>query len=450
MDTDLMIKAAYNIEDMDDAVSFLQSIPRFLDASPEKHFKQSKAFYDQLFLEDPDRHVFHIAGTNGKGSVCAFLASIHRHMGIRVGVFTSPHLCDIRERIVMDGEMIKEEDFIRHLNLVLTGLEKFRHTSGMEDYFPLYFDWLFFIAASYFGEKRPDCVIWETGLGGRLDAVNTIDKKDVTVITEIGLDHMEYLGDTREKIAFEKAGIIRSGVPVVTVDRYTGVSEVIRSQADKIGAPLAFVPGYEKIQKSVCDKVIDFSYESDYYNNATFEVVGPAVYQTENATLAIKAMEIVYGGENIPKTALKEGLKEMRWPGRLEEIDKNIFYDGAHNVDGIKALLDSVSHDGCRGVRSMLFSAVTDKQSDRELKMIADSKAFGRLILAPMHTGRSVDVEGLKDRAKAISDSGDSLSVDVRDVLTEAYKELKAGMGEYDHLYVCGSLYIYEELKAAD
>ncbi len=447
MDTDFVLQTAYNIVDMDGAVSFLQSIPRFSDVSPKEHFLQSKAFYDFLSLEDLRRKVFHVAGTNGKGSVCAFLASIHKCMNKSVGLFTSPHLCDIRERIVLNGQMISKEDFVSHLKIVTHKLEEFRSDPACSTYMPLYFDFLFFIAASYYKKMSPDAVIWETGLGGRLDATNVTDKKDVCIITEIGLDHMEYLGDTKAQIAGEKAGIMRKGVPVISTARCDEVTEVLLRAADDTGAPIRFVPGYEDIAMTIHDKMIDFSYESDYYNNATLAVEGRAVYQAENAMLSASAMEQVYDRRELSLDLIRQGLMSMNWPGRLEEIEHNVFYDGAHNMDGIEALLKSVGEDGCPGRRYMLFSAVTDKQSDRMLKAVADSGLFAWIIMAPMHTERSIDIAGLESRAADLRSGRTDIRIDVCGELMNAYHMLTAKIDEADRIYVCGSLYIYGELK---
>ncbi len=429
----------------DDAVSFLESIPRFVD----NRLVGASAFYAYLIQEgelpEYKPKVFHVAGTNGKGSVCAYLKSMHMAMGRRVGVFTSPHLVDVRERICIDDELIPREEFCECLMTVMSYLDRFKKHGPFKDYYPVYFDYLFFMAAIYFAKMAPDAIIWETGLGGRLDATNVIRDKSVTIITEIGMDHMEILGDSVEAIAAEKAGIIRSGVPVIAVDNSKEAMDVIRAEAADKGAPLVVVPDASVISKKMTDKGIDFSYNSHYYNNATLEVVGHAVYQTENATAAVMAMETVYSEAELSLDTIRKGLLAMRHPGRMEAVAPSVYMDGAHNVDGIRALIRSVVSDGCKGERFMIFSAAKDKQAEEELMLIADSGLFARVCIVPItgSRGRSTDelaalVKILRDRQTDCELSGD---------FREAYAEYVGRITESDRLYVCGSLYLIGGLK---
>lgn len=440
------------VNSYEDAVSFIQSIPRFSASNilPEDRFKMTSDLYEYLkkrgLIEERDIRVFHIAGTNGKGSVCAFLHSMHKTMGFKTGVFTSPHLTDIRERIVADDEMISKEDFYESFMTVASACEEFKKNGKYADYVPVYFDWLFFTAAVYFSRVKPDAIIWETGLGGSLDSTNVIGNKSVAVITEIGMDHMEILGNDIESIAAQKAGIITSAVPVVTVDKTEAALDVIKHRAEEFKASLTVVPDHEHTAKKVTDKRIDFSYKSRYYNNATLAVVGHAAYQTENASLALAAMECVYPKEMLTLDVMRKGLLSMKWAGRMEKIEDNVFFDGAHNFDGIDALLESVGYDGCRGRRYMLFSAVSDKQADLMLESIASSGLFYEVGLTPIHNDRSVDEDTLR-KLSAVFDGSDTAAV-IYDELTSAYDAVKEGITKEDVLYVCGSLYLVGELKA--
>ena len=427
------------------AVSYLDSVPRFVD----KRFEGAKAFYEYLkdkgVITEGGRKVFHVAGTNGKGSVCAFLKSMHMAMGKRVGVFTSPHLIDLRERITIGDVMITKEDLADAFMTVMSYLEEFGSSTPYSDYVPVYFDWLFFIAAVYFEREKTDAIIWETGLGGRYDATNVIGYKSVTVITEIGMDHMEILGDSIDKIASEKAGIIRRGTPVITVDRDPLALDVISSVAKSMGSPLTVVPNASGITKKMNDKGIDFSYKSHYYNNATLEVVGHAVYQTENATLAVTAMEAAYSADELPFECVYEGIKNMHHPGRMEEVAPGVFFDGAHNTDGIGALLESVRHDGCRGLRYMIFSAVGDKQADIELAMVAESGLFDKVCLVPISGARGRSHDELSKLLTVLTDR--QINGELAGDLRTAYDSYRQGLREEDRLYVCGSLYLIGELK---
>lgn len=433
-------------DDYEKAVSYIQSIPRFND---DDRFNKAKGFYGYLkssgvIGDDTGVRIFHVAGTNGKGSVCAFLASIHRAMGKSVGVFTSPHLVDIRERITLNGEMISKEDFALCHRSVCDSLEGYD-----ADYSPVYFDHLFFIAAVYFAMKGTDAVIWETGLGGRLDATNVLPRKSVAVITSIGLDHMELLGDTREKIAYEKAGIIAGRTPVIAVDGDSQVFSVIRKEADLKGAPLKAVPDYKHIKKKMDDKGIDFSYNSIYHNDVILRLEGDtmrAVYQTENATLALAAMESVYDDLELTYDVMAKGASSMSWPGRMELIKPGVIFDGAHNADGIDAFIDSVRADGCRGKRLLLFSAVADKQAETELERILEADLFAMIGLAHIDNARAIDndrLSGLMHMA-----TSDGVEAALYEDVYSAYDALDEMREENDILYVCGSLYLVGELKA--
>lgn len=454
-------------QDYEEAVSYIQSIPRFADngktdgdrvISVKDRYELAGRFQRYLLgrLKEKDMtltsyspKVFHVAGTNGKGSVCAYLAAMHEAMGKSAGVFTSPHLVDIRERITCDGEMISKEDFARSHYVLMEALAGFNGGYSDTAYNPVYFDHLFFLAEIYYAIKRPDCVIWEVGLGGRYDATNLIPYKSVAVITSIGLDHTEILGDTIEKIAYEKAGIIAGGVPVITVDKDKEASDVIRSRAKAVSAPLTMVPGYRDIRKKLSDKGIDFSYKSHYYNNATLEIVGRGVsapYQTENASLSVAAMERVYDKDELSLELIRKGLMSMSWPGRMEQIEEGVFFDGAHNISGIEAFVDSVETDRCRGGRLLLFSAVADKQAESELESILKKRLFTVIGLARLTNDRTIDDGRIRGLADIAGKAG--VKAVIYDNVYEAYEELKKIRRDNDILYVCGSLYLVGELKA--
>ncbi|MDE6365081.1 MAG: hypothetical protein K2L86_12615 [Lachnospiraceae bacterium] len=204
-----------------EAEHFLEEVPRF---TKKNALEDTRGFYEFIQNCEKGRYreerlgiIIHVAGTNGKGSVCAFLESICRISGYRTAMFTSPHLVMTRERFRVDGSMISEEMFLEAFNWLAVQVE--RYHSVKPDYCPTYFERLFFMGIYVFARADVGVTILETGLGGRLDTTNVVKRPAVSVITEIGLDHMEYLGDTIEKIAAEKAGILKAGVPVVFTDR---------------------------------------------------------------------------------------------------------------------------------------------------------------------------------------------------------------------------------------
>ena len=195
----------------DEAVDYVYRIPTFTKKNTPE---DTRGFYE--YLDCPGERegssqpaIVHVAGTNGKGSVCSYVSSVMIGAGYHTAMFTSPHLVDIRERFRIDGEMMRKETFLELLNFCLEKVEEFRKKNGSETYHPTYFEILFFIAMLWFEQQNVDVIVLETGMGGMRDATNVIRRPAVSVITRIGLDHMEYLGDTKEKIAQEKAGIIK-------------------------------------------------------------------------------------------------------------------------------------------------------------------------------------------------------------------------------------------------
>ena len=198
----------------DQAVAYIMNTPKF---TTKNTMEDTRAFLHALGGPDRGLSIIHVAGTNGKGSVCAYLRSVLEAAGRSVAVFTSPHLVDIRERIVIRGEMISKEAFLTAFLQIYEALDWQALEAG-GGYHPTFFEYLFFMAMLVFAEERPDYCILETGMGGRLDATNAVSHKEIAVITHISLDHVEYLGHTLGAIAGEKAGIIQRGVPGVYAD----------------------------------------------------------------------------------------------------------------------------------------------------------------------------------------------------------------------------------------
>jgi dihydrofolate synthase / folylpolyglutamate synthase len=247
----------------------------------------------------PSGKVIHVAGTNGKGSVCAMIDSICRAQGYRTGLFTSPHLVTFRERIRVDGEMISEDS-------VANGLTTIRNLVANWDPHPTFFEVVTALALKHFSEKRVEIVILETGLGGRLDATNAV-QSDVSVITQIDFDHEQWLGKTISEIAVEKAGIIKQDIPVVCAPQRAEAEEVIQVRAAKCRAPLEFV--------------------TDPYDETPIALAGS--HQNQNAALAIAALRAAK--INNDDSALALGLASIDWPARFQRWDERTIIDGAHN-----------------------------------------------------------------------------------------------------------------------
>lgn len=429
------------IDSYEKAVSYILEIPRFLAKNDSESTKECLRHVGEGDIDT----VIHIAGTNGKGSTCAFLNSVYMAMGKKTGMFTSPHLVDIRERIQIDGQMISKEDFLASTNAVIDCINEVRKTK--ESYHPSFFEFVFFIAVYYFASQKVDVAIYETGLGGRLDATNSLSKKDICVITEIGMDHMEYLGDTFAKIAGEKAGIIANNVPVVYWSGREECASVIETQAKAVNA--SAYPVCEENVKfvSLNEKSIDFSYIYGYDRNAIFRVSSYAQYQVYNAAMALKTLQVL--GIDIECKEVVSGIAAMNWPGRMEQVCDRIFVDGGHNVDGIEAFVKSVKADRCKGNRYLIYSAVSDKQVDIIGSMLVESGAFSRISICEIDSSRAKKIDELILLfEELVKNKGDKIVLEsYRDIQMALEGETKY-LKEDDRLYICGSLYLVGEVKA--
>ncbi|MBR1931480.1 MAG: bifunctional folylpolyglutamate synthase/dihydrofolate synthase [Lachnospiraceae bacterium] len=432
-----------HISTYEKAVEYLLSIPRFTTKhTPEATKRQLYA------LGAPDRklRIIHVAGTNGKGSVCAYMRHILEAAGYTTCVFTSPHLVDIRERFLIKGELVSEEAFLQAFLRVYESLDWEALERG-EGYHPTFFEYLFFMAMLLFAEANADYCILETGLGGRLDATNAVEQKELTIITRLGLDHTEYLGNTIGEIAAEKAGIMRPNVPVVCVESDEESSGVLREKATKLGAPIYSLSKKDYSFLNFKNKNIDFSVHTEYYGNVRLELHTQARYQMENASLAILAIGVLDGGSSVLPTHLQEGVRKCVWQGRMEEILPNVYVDGAHNEDGIRAFMETVGADGCKGRRSLLFSVVQDKDYRNMIKDILQGSVFSRIAIAPMRTARATDVGTLEkifaEHEKNINDCEHT----IYDSVETALRELLHTQEAKEYIYIAGSLYLVGEIK---
>lgn len=422
------------ITSFEEAENYINAIPRF---TSKNTMEDTKAFLHRL--GDPDRkmRIIHVAGTNGKGSVCAYMRSVLEAAGYRVALFTSPHLVDIRERFVVDGEMISKEDFLRGFLRVYDMLE------WEVSYHPSYFEYLFFMAMVLFPEKKPDFCILETGLGGRLDATNSVSKKELAVITHISLDHVEYLGDTAEKIAWEKACIMQEGAPAVYWDTDKPVSGVFERKAAELGVTAYPVSKKDYRFSGFKNKSIDFSVHTGYYSYISLTLHTIAAYQMENAALAVRAVEVLDGGRTISESQIRQGIGRCFWAGRMEEVLPEVYVDGAHNEDGIRAFLETVAGDGHAGPRALLFSAVRDKDYGRMVEELVKSGLFDRVFVAHMQTGRAVSLETLRK----LLDQYPRCRYQLYDNVSMAFHELLHSRRQGERIYIAGSLYLAGEIK---
>lgn len=415
------------------AVEYILDVPKF---TKKNDMSETVLFLEKLGNPEKELKIIHIAGTNGKGSVCAYLCAVLQEAGFTTGMFSSPHLVDIRERFRISGKMISEEQFLTAF------LQVYEKIEG--EYHPTFFEYLFFMSVLLFKEAKVDYCIMETGLGGRLDATNAVDHKEISIITKIGFDHMEYLGDSLEEIAAEKAGIIREQTPVVYFAGKPEVNTVIEETAAKKKSPAIPV----KVSRdAICkntNKSIDFSFHSRYYGYVKLNLSTTALYQAENAALAVNALEAMGLFDKISKEQLNEGMRKAVWEGRMEEVLPDIFVDGAHNEDGIEAFLNTVAQDECKGRRLLLFSVVHDKRFEEMVAKLVKSGLFGMIGTAPLANGRAVALNELE----TIFEPYNNIETNFYKTVEEAFDKMQQLKNENDRLYIVGSLYLVGQIKA--
>lgn len=420
----------------EEACEYILDIPKFAG----KHtLADTKEMLEKLTGSRIESKIIHVAGTNGKGSVCAYLQSILRAAGFHVGMFISPHLETMRERIVYDEKMIPQESFVNAFELVR------EESDRQKEKHPSFFEFLFLMGMSYFKEKEPDYIILETGLGGRLDATNCIAKPKLCVITEIGFDHMQYLGNTLVEIAGEKAGIIKPGTLVVYLDKREETSRVIEQTAAALETPAIAVKKSQIGRPVMRKKSIDFSFSNGYYRYDNLILRTTAAYQTENASVALVAARSLKE-ERIDDEAIREGLYDAFWPGRMEEILPHVFLDGAHNEDGIEAFLQSVlasAEERERGKRLLLFGVVADKQYDKMIGRIAASDLFSHIAVTVLASDRSASIDKLKVAWAQYKTADCSF----HESAEEAFHYIQSIQKEADTIYIAGSLYLVGQIK---
>ena len=342
----------------------------------------------------------HVAGTNGKGSTCAMLESIYRAAGLRVGLFTSPHLVSFRERIQVNRQLISQPDVARLVGEMRAPSSEFRlQAVGQpakagtpnQDIRPTFFEFVTVLALKYFAEQKCDLVIWETGLGGRLDATNIITPL-ASVITNIALDHQQWLGDTLEKIAAEKAGIIKPGVPVITAASQMEVRAVIEQTAKRIHAPLTTVAADGNPPPT--------KFAALCRDAATLPL--PGAHQQLNAALALATVEVLQPQIPVTSAQIRAGLAQVNWPGRLQFITRpggqRILLDGAHNVAGAEALRAALLEwEGRRIVVPDQTTLILGVLGDKDWKLMCEILAplASRILTVPVESERAATAEQL-------------------------------------------------------
>ncbi|EGW38408.1 folylpolyglutamate synthase/dihydrofolate synthase family protein [Desulfosporosinus sp. OT] len=323
-------------------------------------------------LGNPEKalRVIHVGGTNGKGSTTVMIARILKRSGHRVGVFTSPHMHDWRERMVINGLMVSKERVIQLIKRVVPLLEDMV-AKGFEH--PTEFEVSTALAFLYFAEEKVDFAVIEVGLGGAIDSTNVVSPL-ISVITNVGMDHMDYLGSDVVSIAKVKAGIIKPNSVVVTASENPEVIQVLREQAKAVGVPLWLVGEdvrWESKWSGELEQEFDLAGLHGVYSKLRLSLIG--LHQLRNAATAVTVCEVLKNdyGVNITREAIYTGLSEVVWPGRLEllSLKPKVLLDGAHNVDGAQALAQAI-HLYTRDRLILCLGMLADKEREKVVTML--------------------------------------------------------------------------------
>lgn len=419
-----------------EAVAYILSVPKFTTKNKPSNTVE---LLERLGRPDRGMKVIHVAGTNGKGSVCAFLSQMLVSAGKRTALFTSPHLVRINERFQINNEPISDELFLSSYESVQEQID------GMvrDGYFhATYFELLYATAMVAFQKAGVEYVVLETGLGGRLDATNTIERPVATVITSISLDHTEILGDTIEQIAWEKAGILKSGVPVVYDGRNSAAERVILERAGELGVPAIGL--HEDMYQILgnTDTSIDFLLNYGYYGHTKVTVPYPAPYQVANSALALLAMDVVDKEREIPVSLRAESIWRTRWQGRMETVLPGVILDGAHNADGVREFVRTVQSVQQDRRIVLLFSAVVEKDYREMIKTICTQTNLSAVVTTEIKGDRIVMAEELADVFRCFCGAQVFAEPDIEAAFAKAYSLRGDGL-----LFCAGSLYLVGELK---
>ncbi len=385
--------------------------------------------------------VVHIAGTNGKGSTAAMTEAIALEAGHRVGLYTSPHLVSITERIRVNGQEISPEEFARLATQVRAAAEKLVETQQLPA-LPTYFEQVTAIGFLYFAEQKIDLAILEVGLGGRLDATN-ICVPTLCAITPVSLDHQEYLGEQLASIAAEKAGILKPDVPVVVAPQAAEAMSVIVARANEIKAPVIVVEENRAVVDEASTGMFHFQYQTqtaDY--SVQLNLRGE--HQIINARTAIHLAEALrQQGLCLSKAAIEAGLQKVNWVGRLEIIQiggNQILLDGAHNLAGAKTLQDFLRAYESKIPITMIFGAMRDKAIAGMAEMLFPFAST--LIATRINNPRSASPLVIADAATQLGVP----SIQCESVAA-AYQEAVSRTSPNGLICVCGSLYLVGEIK---
>ena len=420
----------------EEAMNFIQNTNKFGSVLGLDNIRE---LLERLGNPQDQLRVVHIAGTNGKGSTLAFLAGIFRESGYRAGRYVSPASFSYEERFRINEENISKKDLCFYMEKIKNVAEEMVK-DGLSH--PTMFEIETALSFLYFLDKKVDVVLLETGMGGRLDATNVVKKPIATVIASIGMDHMQFLGDTLEKIASEKAGIIKEGCPVISYDNTKEVNEVIKNKAKQMHAKVTFVnsAGIRVLQESLNGE--SFSYRSSdgrCYEKIEIPLLGR--HQINNAALALETLNVIKNYYCISDFQTEDGMRKTIWRGRIEILEREpmVICDGAHNPDGAKSLLSFLQNNFTNQRLIYIMGVLSDKDYEQMVQILAPSAD-------KIYTVAPDNPRALSSRELCNCISKYHQNVEERQRLAECLSEVRQKAEKDDVIIICGTLSFQNEL----
>ncbi len=420
----------------EEAMNFIQNTNKFGSVLGLDNIRE---LLERLGNPQDQLRVVHIAGTNGKGSTLAFLAGIFRESGYRAGRYVSPASFSYEERFRINEENISKKDLCFYMEKIKNVAEEMVK-DGLSH--PTMFEIETALSFLYFLDKKVDVVLLETGMGGRLDATNVVKKPIATVIASIGMDHMQFLGDTLEKIASEKAGIIKEGCPVISYDNTKEVNEVIKNKAKHMHAKVTFVNsvGIRVLQESLNGE--SFSYRSSdgrWYEKIEIPLLGR--HQINNAALALETLNVIKNYYCISDFQTEDGMRKTIWRGRIEILEREpmVICDGAHNPDGAKSLLSFLQNNFTNQRLIYIMGVLSDKDYEQMVQILAPAAD-------KIYTVAPDNPRALSSRELCNCISKYHQNVEERQRLAECFSEVRQKAEKDDVIIICGTLSFQNEL----
>lgn len=413
-----------------DAITWVESVKKFGD---KLDLLRMEIACKKLNNPEKDLNVIHIAGTNGKGSTVSYLKHILLEQGYNVGTFTSPYIVRFNERITYNMSDISNEELLLYINKI-----KVLHDEVLEEYNQVitFFELITLLSFLYFKDHNCDYVIYEVGLGGKLDATNVVTPI-ISAITSISFDHMGVLGDTLESIALNKLGIVKEGIPLITTIDQEELYSLFTEYCTNLNASITIVD-----RKNIED--IKYSHHTSFkYCNEEYMITMLGVHQVNNAVLSIEILRNLQSRHlvKLERDSLLRGLYKTNWPGRLEQFG-NIYLDGAHNIGGAKALSDSLKILFSDKSIKVLYATMADKEYIKvisELDPVVDEIVFTQFDYPRCEVANiayEVCNESLKHSKKTYNTNA-----------LQAFEELKQNLSSNDILLITGSLYFVSYMR---